>query len=78
MGPQRRLTAVVDGNVSGVVLHKWWCVAVVGPCSGFGGGAEGDAEEVYGVALKAELDVVVDGGGDTGGRGGDAPEGSWR
>jgi len=39
-------------------------VAVVGPVGGLGGGAEGVAKEVYGVALEAESDVGVDSGGD--------------
>ena len=47
-GSLRYLTAVVDGNVSGWVLHKGRFVAVVG----WGGGAEGVAEKVDGVALE--------------------------
>jgi hypothetical protein len=43
---------------------KRWVVAVVGIGGGLGGLAEGAAEEVDGVALEAEADVCVDGGGD--------------
>jgi hypothetical protein len=43
---------------------KWWFVAIVGPDAGLGGVVEGVAEEVDGVALEAESDVGVDGGGD--------------
>ena len=41
-----------------------WFVAVVGLGGGLGGVAEGVAEEVDGVALEAESDVGVHGGGD--------------
>lgn len=57
------MRAVVDGNVSGRLLHK----AVgrrVGVGRGSGGLAEGAAEEVDGVAREPEADVCVDGGGD--------------
>ena len=49
----------VDGGCT-----KRWFVAVVGSGGGLGGVAEGVAEEVDGVALEAEPDVGVDGGGD--------------
>lgn len=58
------MTAVLDGNVSGRVLHKaadrrwrrgWWRSPRL---------AESAAEEVDGVALEAEADVCVDGSGD--------------
>lgn len=41
-----------------------WFIAVVGPAGALRGVAEGVAEEVDGVALEAESDVGVDGGGD--------------
>ena len=50
------LTAVVDGNVSGRVLHK---AVVRRRCPALDGLAEGVAEEVDGVALEAEPDVGV-------------------
>jgi hypothetical protein len=64
LGPLRYLTAVVDGNVSGQVRHEGEFVAVVGSGDGLGGVAEGMAEELDGVALEAQSDVGVDGGGD--------------
>ena len=55
------LTAVVMATSADRCCTKWRFVAVVG--SG-GGVAEGVAEEVDGVALEAEADVGVHGGGD--------------
>lgn len=44
--------------------RQGWFVTVVGPSGGFGGLAEGVAEEVDGVALEAESDVGVHRRGD--------------
>ncbi|BFO20987.1 hypothetical protein SHKM778_73750 [Streptomyces sp. KM77-8] len=58
------MTAVVDSNVSGRGGARWrFVVAAVGRLGALRA-AEGDAEGVDGVALEAESDVGVDGGGD--------------
>lgn len=43
---------------------KWWVVAVVEPGGDLRGVAQGAAKEVDGVALEAEPDMRVHGGGD--------------
>lgn len=58
MGHQWRLTAVVDGNGGGRQVGS---AAVAVRVSGV---VKVGAEEVDGVALEAEADVGVDGGGD--------------
>jgi hypothetical protein len=63
VGPLWCLTAVVDGNVSGRVLHRW-VVAVVLLGGGVREVAECVSEEVDGLALESEAVVCVHGGGD--------------
>ncbi len=64
MWPLGCLTAVVDGNVSGRGLRRGGFVAAAGLAGDLGGVAESVAEKVDGVALEAEPDVGVHGGGD--------------
>lgn len=60
-GASWRLTAAVDGNISGRVVHKAVAVAAIGLGDVYRL-ADGAAEEVDGVPLEPELGVGVDGG----------------